>query len=284
MVGRPHWSYSALSQYLSCPLRFYFQRVLGLPQPTVPAHLVLGSSVHQALAEYHRAVQRQRPALTGRLHEAFRGAWARKEAEATVTYRVGESRDEEIDLGIALIETYIREPPPEHVVAVEREIIAPIHTSRGEYLEKPLVAVADLITRPAGGLAVLEYKTSGRAYSRSEADTSLQATCYASVGQEAYGVLPALEYVVLVKTRTPKVQRVTTRRAEGDFGRLGDLIQAVDRAVDAGIFYPVETPLNCSGCPYRGPCRDWGSASPPPKGTARIPLLTVPGGPPPSAG
>jgi len=54
MRRRPHWSYSSITQYLTCPLRYYFQRILCLPQPTLSSGLVLGSAVHAALAEYHR--------------------------------------------------------------------------------------------------------------------------------------------------------------------------------------------------------------------------------------
>ncbi len=40
-------------------------------------------------------------------------------------------------------------------------------------------------------------------------------------------------------------------------GRLGNIIEAVGRAIDAGSFFPVESPLNCSGCGYFRECRGW---------------------------
>ena len=45
-----------------------------------------------------------------------------------------------------------------------------------------------------------------------------------------------------MKTRTPKVQRVEAVRAIPDFGRLGNIIGAVERAIEAGSFFPVESP------------------------------------------
>jgi putative RecB family exonuclease len=86
---------------------------------------------------------------------------------------------------------------------------------------------------------------------------ALQATCYINAVQERYGEPVSLNYVVLVKTKTPQVQRLTTDRTESDLGRLGDTVQSVQRAIEAGAFYPVENPMNCSGCPYRGPCKEW---------------------------
>lgn len=77
-----------------------------------------------------------------------------------------------------------------------------------------------------------------------------------------------------MKTKTPKVQRLRTVRHEGDLARLGDIVEAVERAILAGVFYPVETPLNCSTCPYRQPCREWGQSS----RAGLIQLETVTGG------
>jgi hypothetical protein len=153
---------------------------------------------------------------------------------------------------------YLKEPPPQNIVAVENELIAPIHNSSGAYLEKPLVAVADLITRERSQLKVQEFKTSGRSFSEFEAQTSLQADCYFNASLEVFGEPVRFEYVVLVKTKTPRVQRLETVRTVEDMGRFGDLVQTVDRAVQLGIFFPHESPLNCSSCPYRAPCRDWG--------------------------
>lgn len=258
MHDRPHWSYSAISQYMACPLQFFFERVVGLSRATVSSSLVLGSAVHHALAEYHRTVLHDEPTKTEALHRAFIEAWEQRETEARVTYRGGDSRDQCLALGIALIEVYLQQPPPEHIIGIEQEIIAPVHTSQGEILETPLVAVADLLTEDNKELTVHEFKTSGRTYSELEVETSLQPTCYVNAVQERYGHPPRVEYTVLVKTKVPKVQRLTTVRTDEDLGRLGDVIQTVERAVQSGIFYPVENPLNCSSCPYRQPCREWG--------------------------
>ena len=118
--------------------------------------------------------------------------------------------------------------------------------------------VADLITRQEDEtLKVTEIKTSGRAYSESEVATSLQPTFYANSLYETNGEEPDVEFTVLVKTKVPKVQNIQAIRTRSDYQRLGDLIGVVEKAVEAEIFYPVESPLNCSGCPFYRPCREW---------------------------
>jgi len=263
MTTRRHWSYSSINQYLRCPLQFFFQRVLGLPYRTTTSGLVLGSAVHVALAEYHRGLQRNEIVGANGLLKILHDTWTERESTEEIIYRDGDSRDDSLAQGVNLIELYLKEPPPTGIVAVEQEIIAPLINSRGEYLETPLVAVTDLLVTEEDHLKVQEFKTSGRAYGESEVESSLQPTCYVHAVNEVYGQQAKVEYTVLVKTRTPKVQRLTTSRYADDFGRLGDLVETIEKAVQLGIFYPVESPMNCATCPYRQQCRDWGRRSEP---------------------
>jgi putative RecB family exonuclease len=270
MSSRPHWSYSSVSQYLRCPLQFYFQRVLRLPYTKSGSGLVLGSAVHAALAEYHRRLKQQRGFTADTILRVFHEQWTDRESSDEIIYREGESRNDSIGQGVALIEIYLEEPPPTGIVAIEHEIVAPLINSQGEYLETPLVAIIDLLVRVDDHLKVNEFKTSGRAYSESEIGTSLQPTCYVHAVNEAFGFHATVEYTVLIKTKKPKVQRLVTCRYSDDFGRLGDLVQTVEKAVQHEIFYPVESPLNCSTCAYREECRAWGKST-----RAESPLLHI---------
>ena len=257
MHTRPHWSYSSISQYLACPLRYYFQRILCLPQPTVGSGLVLGSAVHAALAHYHHDLKLNRKPRRDAIRTTFVESWERRDG-TMIAFKEGETRADLMAQGMALVELYLAEPPPERIVAVEQEIISPVHDSTGEYLETPLVAIADLIVDCGSGLLVREFKTSARAYGESEVSSSLQPTCYVNAVQEVFGEPTTVEYTVLIKTKTPKIQKLPVERQEADLGRLGDIVKNVEKGVQAGIFYPVESAMNCSTCPYRGPCREWG--------------------------
>jgi CRISPR/Cas system-associated exonuclease Cas4 (RecB family) len=209
------------------------------------------------LAFHHRKLNAREVVAAHQVHDTFLSAWKDQTCRFEVVYDK-RSPDGNLALGVALIETYLKEPIPENIVAIEAPMLAPITTSSGLVLEKPLLMVPDLITRQEGGpLKVNEIKTSGRAFSESEVATSLQPTCYSSALYELTGEEPVVEYAVLVKTKVPKVQRIEVIRTGPDFGRLGDIVEAVERAVNAGVFYPVESPLNCSSCPFFRECRGW---------------------------
>src|SRR6476646_11850777 len=102
MSSRPHWSYSSISQFLRCPLQFYFQRILLLPYKKAGSGLVLGSAVHAALAEYHRRLKRQEGFTAEAILKAFHDQWSEREGSDEIIYRDGESRDDSIQQGVAL--------------------------------------------------------------------------------------------------------------------------------------------------------------------------------------
>ena len=258
VVSRPHWSYSSVSQYLKCPLQFYFERILKLPRRSKSDALVLGSSLHSALAVYHLKLQADEPVTTQEIHTAYLDAWKDQCGEGQIVASGEKSLSDSRDLGISLVDVYLKEPPSGTIIAVESPILAPIANSHGDYLEKPILVVADLITRQEDGtLQVNEIKTSGRAFSESDVATSLQPTFYANALYELTGEEPDVEFTVLVKTKTPKVQKIQAIRNVSDFRRLGDIIEAVGRSIEAESFYPIESPMNCSGCSFYRECREW---------------------------
>lgn len=271
MGSRPHTSYSAVSQYQRCPLQYYFQRILKLPSDTVASGLVLGGAVHEALAEYHRQLQRIEQAGGSAIDtevdiEAIRwqflDEYERRENHAAIEYGSRETRDGLIEQGMTLVEAYLKTEPPKGIQQIEQYVLVPLINSSGDPLEKPLAAVADLIYGDDNGVTIRELKTSKRAYNQAQVDTAMQATCYANAVYQTRGVWPTIEYAVLTKTKTPKAQLLTTTRGLNDLGRLGDLVQTIERAVDAGIFFPIESPMNCSGCPYRAECLEWKPTTP----------------------
>lgn len=273
-IERPHWSYSSISQYLKCPLQFYFERILKLPKKTTSDAQVLGSSLHAALAQYHRQLQAREPIPEDQVREVFLTTWESHDHRTEIIHTGNRSTEDNLELGLALLEAYLDELPPTNILAIEQPLLAPITTSRGEVLERPLLIVPDLVARQDDGLLkVTEVKTSSRAYSASEIETSLQPTCYASALHKLTGEEPTVEMIILVKTRVPRVQRTEAIRTIPDFGRLGDIIEVVERAVEAGIFYPQESPLNCSSCPFFRECREWTGPGSSKSGASRVPII-----------
>ena len=76
---RDRLSYSAITTYQSCPAKYAFRYVLGLPEETVSASLVFGGAIHETLEHHLRQLSlgRPRPDL-GTLLDIYEAAWDRR--------------------------------------------------------------------------------------------------------------------------------------------------------------------------------------------------------------
>ena len=129
MVRRPHWSYSQLNQFLRCPLQYFFDRIAKVPKAFTASGLVLGGAVHEALAAYHHGLKTCQPLTKEKLTDAFLTGWQNRHSEGPVHFSKGETISELVDQGVALLEAYAEEPPPERIVAVEQELLVPLRPS-----------------------------------------------------------------------------------------------------------------------------------------------------------
>lgn len=271
-MSERHWSFSELTTYMRCPLRHFFEYELALPKRSTPSSLVLGSAIHEALAVFHQSIQQGSPLAKEVVKKEFLQAWEERKREGTIVFQHQTERDA-VDQGVSLLDLYLRQPPPRNVVGVEQRLLTPLANSSGEVLEKQFVGVLDLVTRDEeDGLKVTDFKTSSRSYSEYEALLSLQPTAYLHAAQHHYQEPAVFEYMVLLKINKPRIQQLAAARTPTDFYRLGDLVEAIDRAVTLGVHYPVESVLNCSSCPFRKPCRSWQSEQGIPDPIDRIPL------------
>ncbi|SMP41791.1 PD-(D/E)XK nuclease superfamily protein [Neorhodopirellula lusitana] len=261
-ITRPHWSFSSINQYRRCPLQFFFERIARIPRRTVSSSLVFGSAIHDALAGYHQRIKLGREATEQSLKSDFMGSWKVRNADQQVTFKAKESASDLVGKGQAMMELYSKEEPPANIIAVEERVLVPLCDSSGSILERPLAATCDLISGTPEQTKVTEFKTAAKAYSAFDVESSLQPNCYTQSALSTLDRWVSVEFVVFTKTNTPKIQRLKTSRLQEDLDRLGDVAKNIERAVENQIFYPIESPMNCSGCPFREECQDWRSTKP----------------------
>jgi CRISPR/Cas system-associated exonuclease Cas4 (RecB family) len=223
--------------------------------------MVFGSVLHSTLAEYHLSIANGKASERAYLLDFQAKQWRERLKREPISFKNGENETDLLDLSIRLLELYLNDSSPENIVGVERAFWVPMMTSNGVILEKPLLAIVDLITKSNERMVITEFKTSSRNYSESDVQHSLQASCYAHALQSRFGNLPEIGYTVFVKTKTPKLQRLSTTRTIEQNCRLGDIAHQIECAVASKIFYPIESAMNCSGCSFRTECKAWSSWS-----------------------
>jgi putative RecB family exonuclease len=249
-----HISPTSARNYLSCPLRFYFERVLGLRKPTSPA-LHLGKSVHAALQRFHLAVWRGGDQSPEAVEQAFDEAFtALEKDEGPVSWTDTKTREKAREDGLRVVAAYLdspealREPPKAVEVHLHEEI---------EGLSVPLTGVVDLVRR---NLVPVDFNSASARPDPQQAafDHELQLVAYQLLLESVTGATPpALELVFLVKTKVPQVVTVEVPPA-GELRKLRTvrMLETAVEGIAAGRYHP-QPGMHCSWCQFRAECSKW---------------------------
>ena len=105
---------------------------------------------------------------------------------------------------------------------------------------------------------IIDHKTAKRSMVPEDVESNIQLTAYALAYRSLFGAEEKeLRFDVLVKTKVPKLQQISTKRTQGDIDRFLKLVGYVSKAIQSGIFYPCEDRQTCSWCGYRWLCKKW---------------------------
>ncbi len=249
-----HISATAARGYLSCGLRFYFERVACIAKP-VAAALHLGKAVHAGLRYLHLALWRDGDASPVAVAQAYAEAFeALERDEGPVAFEGEAGRAGARGDGLRLLAAYLDsgEVPAERPRGVEVAL-----EERVPGLPVPLCGTIDLVRHDMG---IVDFKTAASRPSPGAAafDAELQLVCYQMLLEAATGESPpGMDLLHLVKTKVPQVVRVSVPPA--DEGRKDRAVAMLNAAVD-GIaekrFHPAPG-MQCSWCAYRQECMRW---------------------------
>jgi len=236
--GRLSLSASDLSLYLTCPLKYKFARVFGIPQePTINQRF--GILVHNVLERFHREPPENDEEGLGQLNYLFETGWRRT--------GFGSSDDE----------LQFRDRAREALrLYWERERVAegePVWLEKkfdievGEHHVRGRVDRVDRL--PDGDYEVIDYKT-GERKTAAELESDLQLALYRLAAREAWDVEAAFGsyyYVLDADKVAAPVQPDDAERVERTVLQVGEGIVGQD-------FEPRPSPSVCSWCDYRLIC------------------------------
>jgi putative RecB family exonuclease len=257
-----HFSYSQLSTYLLCPMKFAHRYVWGTPFESKPAAQIFGKAIHRAAETYYRNLKETGEiAPADQLVAVFRSEFDTEisQTEVEITLKSGESLESLKDQGAKLLQLFREEVSPQKIVAVEFPFSVPIPEVDGQgNLSPNLVGYFDLLeTDPDGSYVVVELKTSGQRFSSLRLEYDLQATVYSyamtRMKVATSGNSTLVRYDVLLKTKKPAFERYFVTRTEADHNRVIHLINQVLKAIENRIFYRL-TGWQCKDCQFRKAC------------------------------
>lgn len=118
-----------------------------------------------------------------------------------------------------------------------------------------LQGIIDIVTEEG---IILDHKTVKRSMTQADCDGELQLTAYSM----AYRNLAKTEEAgvginVMVKNKIPKIQQLRSSRTTEQINRFLRLTGTVATSISQGVFYPVESSMNCSYCSFKNECSKW---------------------------
>jgi len=248
-----HISPTAAKAYLSCSLKFWFERVACIRKRT-PAALHLGKAVHAALQAFHLARWRGGDDSPEAVAAAYDLAFLRLERdEGPVNYDDETEREKCRQDGLRVVAAYLDSPEamkdkPRAVEVLLKEEIAS--------LSVPLTGAMDLVE---GNFTPVDFKSAAAKPDPGHAafDHEIQLVSYQLLLEAIGESPPSLDLVFLVKTKTPQVIRVSSPPA--DTHRKRRVVSLLETAVEgiASNRHHPQPGMHCSWCQYRNECIAW---------------------------
>jgi DNA helicase-2/ATP-dependent DNA helicase PcrA len=235
--GRLSLSASDLTLYLTCPLKYKFARVFGIPQePTINQRF--GILMHNVLERFHKEPPEPGTELRA-LNGLFESGWRRTgfgSSDDELQYR---------DRGREALRLYWeRERTSEsEPVWLERKFDFKVadHHVRGR---------VDRVDRlPEGDYELIDYKT-GERKTEEDLDSDLQLALYRMAAREAWNIEAAYasyDYVL-------DAEKVEAPTRPDDAERVERTVVTVGEGVLSQDFEPRPSPSVCSWCDYRLVC------------------------------
>lgn len=253
-----HISYSGLSSYMQCSLKYKLYYVDHAEPDFVSSALVFGHSIHEALSGYLQTKQNGDDLKVDQMLDVFKNAWYGHEGPR-IRFAPREDESSLMEKATNLLSLYRENYDPESLVlSVEEPFAVDLEKVNGESLfEMPLfTGVIDSIVATGGVTSVIDYKTSSRKPNGSV--NELQLIGY-SFGARELGFEPdelEYRYEYLVKTAKPEFIHVPVKITEEDRKRFIRLVARVWQAIKNAVFFPNPNHY-CGYCGYHSQCRAW---------------------------
>ena len=251
-------STSRLKSFLTCRLRFFFEKVLGLPSPSSP-NLQIGKAVHAGLQRYHKSLFRdEEDASEEAVIASYREAYLKLEAEDPVAYKDDGHRQKSVDAGERVLKAYLADPGSADIKPLGVEVW--LRREAG-LLALPLVGIVDLVLDRN---LTVDFKTIGSTPNPEQEawQHEGQLVAYHLLIEEATGEPSGgSELAWLVKSKTPKIIRHQMPPATDlQIDRLRALVDVYAEAVEREDYYP-SVGMHCSWCSFKAECSTWKGGS-----------------------
>jgi CRISPR/Cas system-associated exonuclease Cas4 (RecB family) len=237
------YSYTQISQYLTCPRRYRHRYLDGWREKDTRAAMLFGRAFESALAAFFR--REDSAAVLFREWSAFK--------QQDLHYSKYDSWDRMLQQGIQLLERFCQED--------RIHILQPRHNLQVKFVlpiggQNEFIAYIDAIGYLDRQRCLLEWKTTSSRYPEEPQGLLAldpQLVCYSWVT----GIAEVAQ-VVFVRKRLVEIQYFRTVISNEQREEFGHLVQDSIHRIESAEFLPhsgIRFPQNpCTSCPYLGLC------------------------------
>jgi CRISPR/Cas system-associated exonuclease Cas4 (RecB family) len=238
-----NYSYTQMSQYLTCPRRYRHRYLDGWQEKDVRAAVLFGRAFEHAVAALFR---REDPATV--LFEQWVAC-----KNSKVIYSGNDTWDSMLKQGIQLLERFVQDGRVRVRRPRSRQQIQFRRTLRSG---SSFVAFVDAIGELDGTACLLEWKTSSARFPEEPAGLAAldpQLICYSWMTG-----IDEVAQVVFIRKRMVEVQYFRATITDEQREEFESLVEDTVRRIESGLFLPhsgIRFPQNpCTTCPFLGLC------------------------------
>jgi CRISPR/Cas system-associated exonuclease Cas4 (RecB family) len=241
--GKVTYSYTQISQYLTCPRRYRHRYLDGWQEKDTRAAMLFGRAFEQALSAHF--LREDAAAVLFREWSAYQNQG--------LHYSKGDTWDRMLQQGIQLLDRFCQEDRvsirrPRHELQIK--FTRPVSGTND------FVAYVDAIGKLDGEGCLIEWKTTSSRYSEEPYGVLAldpQLICYSWM----MGISQVAQ-IVFVRKRLVEIQYLRTTITDEQRREFGHLAEDTIGRIESAHFLPhsgVRYPQNpCSSCPYVGLC------------------------------
>lgn len=250
----PHYSYSAISTYLQCSLKYFFRYIEKIESELTSKNLVFGSAIHSTLNMLASKRMTNQSIPSEEIKNYYELEFENQRCcGKNIDFESPEEANELKNKGLEMIQAYLAQWADKKIVGHDQAFSLEIPG-----MSKPVIGAYDLVIEEKGNTTIVDWKTAAKKWADDKADKDGQATLYCHAFRNTTGKTAKFRFDVITKTKIPQVQILPTSRTDADSNRLLSVFQSVEKGIRAGVFYPNDTSFFCSGCEFASACESWG--------------------------
>lgn len=230
-------SYTQISAYQTCPLKYKYAYVLKIPsQPSYV--LAFGTTIHNTLRDFHTENRFSKNVSFERLLKLYKNHWD------DTGYLDARHRKKRYDSGIKILQSYYNKEKD-----LDKNILELEKTVNLKLAGVKFSGRVDRIDRLEGKkVEIIDYKT-GKLKEQKEVDKDLQTSLYAWAVRENLGLEPEVMSLYFVED----LQKISSRKTLDQVKEQVAEAEEVVETMKSGKFPP--TPgKHCEWCDYKDIC------------------------------